>query len=291
MGKIIAWIAISLGMFISVRFVLPFLAGLLLRAGFTRINYRGEAIPTSAGLIFLLVTPIWLVAGVLLGLGHYSIANVFILLFALMGMGIVGFLDDVLGTQEDKGFLGHFRALFQGRLTSGALKALYGGVVAALVSVGLVLTEGNLQKGSFVMVLISFLLNTALIGLSTNLINLLDLRPGRAGKAFFIGLVTIFFLSRHPEMVGLALPIAIGVLAYISHDLKAHLMMGDAGSNLLGGILGLMMAWTFTPWAKAISVIILLGLNLLSEIISFSALIERSRILRFLDQIGRGRPE
>lgn len=291
MGKIITWILIGFGMFISTRAVLPFLAGLLERAGLTRVNYRGEAIPVGAGLIFILITPLWLIIGLLVGLGNYSIVNIFLLLFALFGMGMVGFLDDVLGNHEEKGFVGHFRALFQGRLTSGALKALFGGVIAMVLAVGLITIDPYLERSSWLIRFVTFLINTVLIALTTNFINLLDLRPGRAGKVFLLGLVITFFLARRPELVGLFIPVALGVLSYIAFDLKARVMMGDTGSNLLGGIWGLMMAWTFTPWAKIVAVFILLGFNLLSEIVSFSVLIERSRILRFIDHIGRGRTD
>lgn len=289
MGKIIVGLLVALGTYLSTRGSLPFLAGLLERAGFTRVNYRGETIPTGAGLVFLLITPIWQMIGLLLSLGHYTLVNVFIFLFALIGLGMVGFLDDVLGSPDEKGFSGHFGALFQGKLTSGALKAIYGSIIALLTAAGLVLSGPELQKTPSLLVFLEFLLNTALIALSTNLINLLDLRPGRAGKAFLFGLLLVFFFSRHPEKMGLAVPLIAGVLAYLGPDLRARLMLGDAGSNLLGGILGLMMAWTLTPWAKAFSVLILLGLNLLSEFISFSALIDRWRILRFFDHLGRGR--
>ena len=54
-----------------------------------------------------------------------------LVLFAAFGFGLLGFMDDVLGS-EDRGFRGHLRALAQGRLTTGMLK-LIGGAAIALV--------------------------------------------------------------------------------------------------------------------------------------------------------------
>src|SRR5258705_1523156 len=54
-----------------------------------------------------------------------------LVLFAAFGFGLLGFMDDVLGS-EDRGFRGHLQALSRGRLTTGMLK-LIGGAAIALV--------------------------------------------------------------------------------------------------------------------------------------------------------------
>ncbi|HEX2954239.1 MAG TPA: phospho-N-acetylmuramoyl-pentapeptide-transferase [Bacillota bacterium] len=285
------WVIIVMGSFFTGRILLPRLAVLLHEANFTRINYRGEAIPSGGGILFLLGTPVWMGIALILGIHHFTIENTFLFIFVIMGMGMVGFFDDVLGSQDAKGFSGHFGALFRGRLTSGALKALYGGIIATLFSIGLWVLEGQHTNLPIWLRLYQFFLNIAVIALSTNLINLLDLRPGRAGKSYLIAIVIAFFLSKQPELFQLAIPLSIILIAYIRADLKAWIMMGDVGSNLLGGVLGIMIAWTFTPPSKTVAFILLLSLNLLSERFSFSRIIERFRVLRFLDELGRGRTD
>ena len=289
--RVVQWMGVFIGAYISTRIGMKYLSSLLTEANFTRANYNGEEIITGAGLIFILMTPIWMIFGMFFNWGYYNVRFVFLFLFALLGMGLVGLIDDVMGGQKDKGFIGHFRALFQGRLTSGALKALYGCGLAAVLSTGLWALSMAEARVSWASGTFNFVINLALIGLTANLINLLDLRPGRASKVFLLITVIAFFLSKKPELFGLTLPLVAVVLAYMRFDLKGYVMMGDVGSNLLGGVLGLMMAWTFTPWTKAFAFIILLFLNLLSEFVSFSRIIDNWRVLRFLDQIGRGRPD
>lgn len=285
------------GAFISCRIVLPRLSRFLLDVGFTRKNYLDEEIPTGAGLIFALLTPGWMGLGILLRLENFTTKstvepsnplNVFLFLFVALGMALIGFVDDVLGGQDAKGFKGHLSALFHGRITSGALKAIFGGIVATVFSIGLLVVNSGTAPWYYLAY--ELLINLLLIGLATNLINLLDLRPGRAGKAFLLILVLVFFFAQKPELFAMAVPLTGILLAYLKADLRAGVMMGDVGSNLLGGVLGVMMAMSLHPTrGKVVAFFILLGLNILSEFCSFSRLIERNRFLRFFDQLGRRR--
>ena len=64
-------------------------------------------------------------------------------------------------------------------------------------------------------------------------------------------------------------------------------MMGDTGSNPLGATLGLAAVMVLPQTAKTILALVLVGLNLLAERISFSRVIEDNRLLDFLDRLGR----
>jgi UDP-N-acetylmuramyl pentapeptide phosphotransferase/UDP-N-acetylglucosamine-1-phosphate transferase len=77
------------------------------------------------------------------------------------------------------------------------------------------------------------------------------------------------------------------VAGYLPWDLRRKAMMGDTGSNTLGAALGWQAARGLPLIPKAVLTALLIGLNLLSEKVSFSTLIERSRFLHFLDQLGR----
>jgi UDP-GlcNAc:undecaprenyl-phosphate GlcNAc-1-phosphate transferase len=298
---IVKWILFFAGAYLSCRIILPRLARFLWEIGFTRKNYLGEEIPTGVGLLFALLVPGWMGLGVLLRLDNYTTqltngldktvylpVNVFLFLFVALGMAFIGFVDDVFGNQDAKGFKGHFAALLHGKITSGALKALFGGVVAAVFSAGLLVLKSGQDPWYYLVY--EFLINLSLIALAANLINLLDLRPGRAGKAFILMLVFVFFFAKKPELFALIVPVLGILLAYLDADLKAWVMMGDVGSNMLGGILGVMMAVCLHPTrGKLVAFFILLGLNILSEFCSFSRLIEQNRILRAFDQLGRRR--
>ena len=93
----------------------------------------------------------------------------------VLGVAFLGFLDDSLGqgTQADapRGWRGHARALREGRLSTGAIKA-----IGALALAAYVVSGRGLES-------FEYLADVALLILATNLFNLLDLRPGRAEKA------------------------------------------------------------------------------------------------------------
>jgi UDP-N-acetylmuramyl pentapeptide phosphotransferase/UDP-N-acetylglucosamine-1-phosphate transferase len=70
------------------------------------------------------------------------------------------------------------------------------------------------------------------------MLNLLDLRPGRAIKGFLIFLFLIAILGLGDIDWLLLAPLLGAVLYYLLIDLRAGAMMGDAGSNVLGLTLG-----------------------------------------------------
>ena len=70
-------------------------------------------------------------------------------------------------------------------------------------------------------------------------------------------------------------------------DLRRAVMMGDAGSNPLGAVLGLACVLALPLTARILLVLVLLALNILSERISFSKVIESNPVLSYLDKLGR----
>ena len=265
--------------------IFPSLIRLVKEAGLVRPNFKGENIPASTGIIFLAVLPFSIFLGMILKIPAFNTINSFLFLFVAIGMGFMGFFDDQLGNHDVKGFRGHFRVLFrEKRLTTGGFKAIFGAVIALVFSLGTL----ELTKNQWpIWTLIS---NFLLVALSANSINLSDLRPGRAGKFYLFGFILIVLFSRNSEShLGLFLPVLATLLYYLPYDLRAEVMMGDSGSNLLGASLGMMMAWMFSDMSKAIALILLLGLQLLAEKYSISAIIERTSWLKYLDELGRRR--
>src|SRR3954469_25773740 len=166
------------------------LAPALLRAmterGQLHANYRGRRLPFPLGVLApvsgaLALVPLMLIARLAPAeVFHPEIAPV--ALYAL-GVALLGLIDDTLGehgpegaprTGAPRGWRGHGAAVMRGELSTGALKAAGSLGLALLAMDGLGLSDGR------------WLLAAAVLVLATNVFNLLDLRPGRALKAFVI---------------------------------------------------------------------------------------------------------
>jgi hypothetical protein len=117
-----------------------------------------------------------------------------------------------------------------------------------------------------------------LVALSANVVNQLDTRPGRALKAFVTG--SLLVRSRPGRAVALAVLIA-------PYDLREMAMLGDAGANALGAVLGLNSVARFTGWRRWGAIGALAGFTLLGERRSLGELIEATPLLRELDSLGR----
>jgi hypothetical protein len=74
-----------------------------------------------------------------------------------------------------------------------------------------------------------------------------------------------------------------------SELLERH-MQGDSGVNALGAIIGFNTVLVASDQIEWLLLVALLGLNLLSERVSFSSLIARNQVLRRLDNMGSSFP-
>ncbi|MBO8137790.1 MAG: hypothetical protein H0Z40_06610 [Desulfotomaculum sp.] len=251
------------------------------QAKFVRPNYKGNLIPVGVGFIFLLTSLVVLTVDYLLFPGLLG-DNSTIFVLGLAVITFLGFIDDTLGSRQATGLKGHFKALLKGNLTTGGLKALGGGLLALLITAS-EFTHYQLT----VNVITNIVVNTLVIALSINAINLLDLRPGRAGKGFLILAVVILTVSWGSESL---LPLALvsgSLLAYLPWDLKARAMMGDTGSNALGLVIGFSAAWSFDELPKLVFLIMLILFHLFTEKYSLTEIIAGNKILNYLDKMGR----
>ena len=184
---------------------------------------------------------------------------------AAVGAGLVGGYDDVAGDRA-KGFRGHLGALARGQLTAGAIKVIG-------ISTSAAAAAGQLRPRAPADVL----LGTAVIAGSANLVNLLDLRPGRALK---VGLLVAAALDE-PGIAG-------SCAALLPADLAERAMLGDTGANALGAALGVAgLRRLPSRRGRAAAVAGLCALTAASEWVSFSALIDRTPALRWVDRLGR----
>ena len=181
-------------------------------------------------------------------------------LVGALGAGAVGAYDDARGGRDQaKGFRGHAAALRQGRLTGGAVKVLGIGA-SGLLGARLAGRTDVLVAG-------------AVVAASANLLNLLDLRPGRALKAGAIAAAAL----RQPGPLGAA-------AALLPDDLGERTMLGDAGANALGAVLGLAL---LSRASARTCLAVLVAATAVSEVVSYSRVIDAVPPLRWLDQAGR----
>ncbi|MGP0102827.1 MAG: hypothetical protein ACLPUT_14560 [Solirubrobacteraceae bacterium] len=266
------------------------LAPALLRAlgdgGRTRRNYRGRALPFPFGVLTLAAAPIALIGLVALQrLASTRVLPAQLLPIAVYALGVLalGLLDDTLGRDDagadgrvrQRGWRGHGAATLRGELSTGALKAAGSLGLALLAMSYLGLSNGR------------WLLAAAVLVLATNAFNLLDLRPGRATKAFvLLGAGLAIGSADLHTLWALGLFAAPALVAGV-YDLRERVMLGDTGANLLGALAGLWLVLTLSGTGQLVALALLAVITLYGELRSISALIERTPLLRQLDSLGR----
>jgi UDP-N-acetylmuramyl pentapeptide phosphotransferase/UDP-N-acetylglucosamine-1-phosphate transferase len=261
--------------------VAALLAAPLLRTlaenGLVHENYRGATLPFPGGAAIVAAAVISLAPLALIDeLADQDVLRPELTRIAVyaLGMAFLGFLDDMLGG-EPRGWRGHGAAVAGGGVSTGALKAVgaLGLACFALSGLGYSTTE--------------YLFGVGLLILTTNLFNLLDLRPGRTGKAFValgVGL-TLGSLDLDPLW---ALGLFAGPVLVLSlADLRERTMLGDTGSNLIGALAGFWLVLTLSTTGQQIAFAIVLAITIYGEFRSISTLIERAPLLRQLDSLGR----
>lgn len=251
-------------------------------AGLVRANYRGASLAFPLGAI--------LVTAALVALAPLAFlddrADLDLLdpelrrwLPYLIGIAFLGFLDDSLGQGEaadsPRGWRGHLGALREGRLSTGAIKA-----IGALALAAYVVSGRGLESWRY-------LADIGLLILATNLFNLLDLRPGRAekglallGVALCVGAWTIAPV----ELLGI---FAGAVLVGAAFTLRERAMLGDTGSNLVGAIAGVWLLTTLGGTGRLVALAAVVALTVYGELRSISKAIESVPPLRWLDSLGR----
>jgi len=197
---------------------------------------------------------------------------------AVAGAGSAAFggYDDLAGSGSRRGFRGHLGALVQGEVTTGAVKL--GGIGAT----GLV--SAMLLGGSPADVAV----NAGLVAGGANLLNLFDLRPGRALKVALASGTLLAAGARGGPAAAPAVAAPLGAaVALLPEDLGERAMLGDAGANALGALLGVAAAVSLSRPARLALLAAITGLTAASEVVSFTAVIERTPALRWLDMLGR----
>ena len=272
----------------------------------TRTNHRGEPVTLLEGPAAALAGAV--AAAAAAGVPARSRAA---LATAAAGAAAFGGYDDIAGSGDRRGFRGHLGALAHGEVTTGAVKI--GGIGATGVAAA-ALTGGPA---------VDVAINSALIAGSANLLNLFDLRPGRALKVVLAAGVPLGISqlasrpggrpevrpggrpgvrpgdrpgvrpgrasrrgSRAAGAAGVAVPLGAAV-ALLPEDLGERAMLGDAGANALGAMLGAAAAGSLSRRSRLAILAGVTALTAASEVVSFTKVIQRTPPLHWLDMLGR----
>jgi UDP-N-acetylmuramyl pentapeptide phosphotransferase/UDP-N-acetylglucosamine-1-phosphate transferase len=209
-----------------------------------RTNFRGRSVDILGGPAA--VTAV--LAGLVRGESHPLAPAV-----ATVGAGLLGLYDDLTGTTHARGLHGHLAA-------TGAVTSLSGRRPMPAIP-----------------------LDTVLVAGTANLVNLLDLRPGRALK---VSLAVAAVLLAGDDSSGVG-PSCLGAaVALLPGDLREEHMLGDCGANALGAALGWGLA-TRSPVPRRLAAAVVVALNLVSEKVSFSRVIDEHPLLAAVDRWGR----
>ena len=262
-------------------------------ARWTRTNHRGEPVSLLEGPAVVLGAT----AALLVAPGTPARVRAAGTI-ALLGAGAVGLADDLSGSGAAKGFAGHLGALRRGEVTTGAIKVAgigaTGLVAAALAApaagrraragrAGEAGRGGRGGRGGRAS-LLDVVLGGALVAGTANLLNLFDLRPGRAVK---VTLALAPVVSGAGPAAGLVAAATGSGAAMLPVDLGERAMLGDCGANALGALLGTAAVAGRSRTTRTLLLAGVVALTLASEKVSFTKVIESTAGLRQLDALGR----
>lgn len=212
--------------------------------------------------------------------------------------GAVGLYDDIADAKGEKakGFKGHVGALLKGRLSAGLIKVL-GISTAGIASAALIdLQNGELtdERRPLVRRLWNVGVGGGVIAGAANVVNLFDLRPGRALKVVTLASAPlsrpVSQKSRRKTAAGganTALAVSAAAGAAMAEDLDGKTMLGDGGANALGALLGLAYIARTGMIGRHVALAGVAALIAASEKVSFTKVIAETPVLRELDELGR----
>ena len=120
-----------------------------------------------------------------------------------------------------------------------------------------------------------------------NLWNLLDVAPGRALKWFVPVGAALWAVLAGSSLRPLIAGVVVTAVPLLALDLLELGMLGDAGANVLGFLVGAGCVVTLpTPWLALVLAGILI-LHLAAETVTLSRLIDAAPPLRWFDRLGR----
>ncbi|WP_026930270.1 hypothetical protein [Glycomyces tenuis] len=255
-----------------------------------RVNHRGDTVSLAEG------------PGVTIGATAAAVAGAASPAYAAaaaatgLATGALGLYDDMADTKGEKakGFKGHLSALLKGRVSAGLVK-IVGISATGLASSALVDTVSDRRPEGRWARLWNIGVGGGVIAGAANLLNLFDLRPGRALK---VASAVAAPLSRPagPKArstassgANTALAVSAAAAAAMGDDLEGKTMLGDCGANAVGALLGLSYIARTGPVGRHVALVGIAALIAASERVSFTQVIADTPVLRELDEMGRNK--
>ena len=238
-----------------------------------RLNYKQQEIPAFAGISFLISGTMiygaeWHAQGLACGTAAAY-------LLVVLAFGLLGVADDLYGDRTVGGFKGHFRLLRSGKVSTGVIKAVVGGASA--------LAAGFLMSYPL---WVHMLVAAALVALTANFMNLLDVRPGRSLFASLVagGLLTVYLALTGNGNLGFLFYVALSaMLVLYPLDAWGLIMIGDTGANVFGALVGLSAAMWLPIYIQLLIITCLVMFHIWAEKNSFSKYIASNKALRTFD--------
>ena len=274
--------------FVAIAMLFPQLA----KFAPTQSNYRGKQVLSGLGIVwFVWLAFIWVGSVFIdfLGFEQPVWMQIVDMAFPLLaGTCAFGLFDDWVGDNRSKGFKGHFRELSRGHLTTGMLKFI--GIGLFSLATGFMLYDPMEPMG-----LARIIFATLVIALSANFFNLLDLRPLRASKAYIFSMAFCIIAllasgiveSEWHQVLCTILAVLGPVLATWKLDADEVAMLGDAGANTMGALVGFIFSITLPIWLLVVLTVVLLVANFASEKVSYTKIIESVPFLHAIDRAFR----
>lgn len=235
------------------------------------VNHRGVLVPRTLGIALVaaaaLATAAWAAAGELAGPAWGALAGL-VLVFS------AGLVDDLVAAGP-RGIRNHLRALATGHVTTGIVKL----VVIPGAAVAVIALQPERPAATR-------LAGVVLLAASANVWNSLDVRPGRALKAF-APVVIVALVAGDPTSAPALVGLAVGAAFALPLDLGERAMLGDGGANLLGFAAGLGLYGILGDVGVVVGAALAVALNVVAETITLSRVIEVVPALSVLDRLGR----
>ena len=276
-GDVAVWVATSLltGCVTSLLAVQVALA--LAPDSLVRVNVNQRDVPVVLGFGVMFGSLVGSFALVLLdrvtGWTSNWIVGASLVILVAAPMFAAGLFDDLRGDEQARGFRGHVSSMGGGALTGGLVKIIAGGLAGVIAAIP---ADGLVHRIEVFL----------LVPLTANLFNLLDRAPGRALKVAFLFFLPLMVFGPAGFVVGAA-GIVGALVAVTPADLSERAMLGDAGANPIGAVVGLGLAYTLSEPFLLLAVVVIGALNVVSEKVSFSRVIDSTPWLRAVDRIGR----
>ncbi|WP_209123106.1 hypothetical protein [Alkalihalobacillus sp. BA299] len=241
------------------------------RMNWTANNFLQQSIPYSIG-VFVLYS--YIIFAIFSPWDNDLFSGISIIY--LIGIWLIGLIDDVIGDRSPKGLKGH----------------IYQFIRAGVFSTGLLKLTGTLMLTFFWLYLIEpvsleqWIRYSLILILTPHVMNLFDTRPLRVWKVSLLHVA--IFIPYVVVNVSFSYYLFLLTFLFIFYVLEGHAvaMLGDNGATLVGGIIAIITISYAPIHQQYIMVLLLVLLTVVAERISITKWIEKHPLMKIVDRWG-----